>query len=107
MFNIVKPCKACSSFVLIPKVEKKFELGLLKEKLEKENYLINTYTGSLISTEKKCKINIYSSGKTIIKTKDSKLVEKLSKELSNILYPNELDAYNKVNNWQENNSFQS
>ncbi len=92
MFNIVKPCKACSSFVLIPKVEKKIELRLLKEKLEEENYLINTYTGSLISTEKKCKINIYSSGKTIIKTKDSKLVEKLSKELSNILYPNELDA---------------
>tara|TARA_B100001540_G_C15652075_1_gene571546 strand:+ start:99 stop:377 length:279 start_codon:yes stop_codon:yes gene_type:complete len=92
VFNIVKPCKACSSFVLIPKVEKKIELRLLKEKLEEENYLINTYTGSLISTEKKCKINIYSSGKTIIKTKDSKLVEKLSKELSNILYPNELDA---------------
>ena len=92
MFNIVKPCKAWSSFVLIPKIEKKIELGILKEKLEKENYLINTYTGSLISTEKKCKINIYSSGKTIIKTKDSKLVEKLSKELSNILYPNELDA---------------
>ncbi len=76
----------------MPKIEKKIELGVLKEKLEKENYLINTYTGSLISTEKKCKINIYSSGKTIIKTKDSKLVEKLSKELSNILYPNELDA---------------
>ena len=87
MFNIVKPCNACSSFVLIPKIEEKIELGLLKEKLEKENYLINTYTGSLISTEKKCKINIYSSGKTIIKTKDSKLVERLSKELSNILYP--------------------
>ena len=92
MFNIVKPCKACSSFVLIPKVEEKIKLELLKEKLEKENYLINAYTGSLISTEKKCKINIYSSGKTIIKTKDSKLVEKLSKELSNILYPKELDA---------------
>ena len=72
--------------------EKILELELLKEKLEKENYLINAYTGSLISTEKKCKINIYSSGKTIIKTKDSKLVEKLSKELSNILYPKELDA---------------
>ena len=92
MFNIIKPCKACSSFVLIPKIEKKIKLGLLKEQLEKENYLINTYTGSLISTEKKCKINIYSSGKTIIKTKDSKLVEKLSKELSNILYPKQLDA---------------
>ena len=92
MFNIIKPCKACSSFVLIPKIEKKIELGVLKEKLEKEKYLVNTYTGSLISTEKKCKINIYSSGKTIIKTKDSKLVEKLSKELSNILYPKELDT---------------
>ena len=92
MFNIIKPCKACSSFVLMPRVEKILELELLKEKLEKENYLINAYTGSLISTEKKCRINIYSSGKTIIKTKDSKLVEKLSKELSNILYPKQLDA---------------
>jgi len=92
VFNIVKPCKACSSFVLMPKVEKTLELELLKEKLQEENYLIKAYTGSLISAEKKCKINIYSSGKTIIKTKDSKLVEKLSKELSNILYVKEPDT---------------
>ena len=76
----------------MPRIEKLLELELLKEKLEKKNYLINAFTGSLISLEKKCKINIYSSGKTIIKTKDSKLVEKLSKELSNILYPKELDT---------------
>ena len=92
MFNIVKPCKVCSSFVLIPRVENKIELKLLKEKLEKKNYLIKAFTGSLISMEKKCKINIYSSGKTIIKTKDFELVEKLSKELSNILYSKELDT---------------
>ena len=92
MFNIIKPCKACSSFVLIPRVEKILELELLKKKLEQEKYLIKAYTGSLISAEKKCKINIYSSGKTIIKTKDSKLVEKLSKELSNILYVKEPDT---------------
>ena len=76
----------------MPKVEKRLELELLKVKLEERNYMINASTGSLISLEKKCKINIYSSGKTIIKTKDSKLVEKLSKELSNILYPKELDT---------------
>ena len=61
----------------------------LKEKLEGHNYKIHAYTGSLISTEKNCKINIYSSGKTIIKTRNHQLVEKLSKELSNILYPKE------------------
>ena len=76
----------------MPRVEKTLELELLKEKLQEENYLIKAYTGSLISAEKKCKIHIYSSGKTIIKTKDSKLVEKLSKELSNILYVKEPDT---------------
>ena len=54
----------------------------------KENkFKINTFTGSLLSLEKKCKINIYSSGRTILKTKDKVLAKKLSKELSNILYP--------------------
>ncbi len=89
MFNIIKPCKACSSFVLIPIIDKKIILKQLKEKLEGHNYKIHAYTGSLISTEKNCKINIYSSGKTIIKTRNHQLVEKLSKELSNILYPKE------------------
>lgn len=86
MFEIVKPCNNCSSFVLIPTEKEKLNLESKIEILKEKKYKINTFTGSLISLEKKCKINIYASGKTILKTKSHSLAKKLSKELSNILY---------------------
>jgi len=89
VFNIAKPCKSCTSFVLIPKEKSKIKMTIIKEKLENLDYNIRAFTGSLISIEKKCKINIYSSGKTVIKTTDNELVEEICKELSKILYSKE------------------
>ena len=87
MFKITKSCSNCSSFVLMPTKKIKINLEKKIETFEEKKFKINTFTGSLLSLEKKCKINIYSSGKTILKTKDKVLAKKLSKELSNILYP--------------------
>ena len=92
MFEIKKPCLNCKSYVLKPKKKVKLNLESIVKNIKELSFEVLAFTGSMLSLRKKCKINIYSSGKTIIKTKDSKLVEKLSKELSNILYPKELDA---------------
>ena len=92
MFNIIKPCKSCKSYVLVPKDKLKLNLEELKIKLESLEFKTKAYTGTLLSTEKKCKINIYASGKIVIVTRKEELVLKLEEELSNILYP-----YTKAN----------
>ena len=92
MFNIIKPCKSCKSYVLIPKDKLKLNLDEVKITLESLEFKTKAYTGTLLSTEKKCKINIYVSGKIVIVTRKEELVLKLEEELSNILYP-----YTKTN----------
>ena len=92
MFNIIKPCKSCKSYVLVPKDKLKLNLEELKINLENLEFKTKAYTGTLLATEKKCKINIYLSGKIVIVTRKEELVLKLEEELSNILYP-----YTKTN----------
>ena len=92
MFNIIKPCKSCKSYVLVPKDKLKLNLEEIKINLESSEFKTKAYTGTLLSTEKKCKINIYVSGKIVIVTRKEELVLKLEEELSNILYP-----YTKTN----------
>ena len=91
MFDIVKPCKSCKSYVLIPKRKLNLDLENLKNILEKLQFRTKAYTGSLLSTEKGCKINIYLSGKIVIITRNENQFIQLKDELSNILY-----AYTKA-----------
>ena len=44
------------------------------------------YTGTLLSIQKKCKINVYVSGKIVVITKNEEQAMEIEKELSNILY---------------------
>ena len=87
MFNIVKPCKSCKSYVLMPKEKFEIDLERLKDVLERKKFKTKAYTGTLLSVEKECKINIYTSGKIVILTKSEEHVLNLNNELSSILYP--------------------
>ena len=87
MFNIVKPCKSCKSYVLMPKEKFEIDLERLKDVLERKKFKTKAYTGTLLSVEKECKINIYNSGKIVILTKSEEYVLNLNNELSSILYP--------------------
>ena len=91
MFDVVKPCKSCKSYVLMPKEKLKLDLENLKRILEKRQFKTKAYTGSLLSTEKECKINIYLSGKIVIITRNEDQFIGIKEELSNILY-----AYTKA-----------
>ena len=86
MFTVEKPCKSCKSYVLIPKNKFKLNLERLKLSFEELGFKIIAYTGTLLSIKKKCKINIYISGKVIIITKNEEEAMSLKDELSNILY---------------------
>jgi len=86
VFNRLKSCQNCTSFVLTPKKEIKINMEELKEKLETHMFKPRAYTGTVLSVEKKCKINIYKSGKVVVFTKNDELVDELNEELSSILY---------------------
>jgi len=91
VFDVVNPCNSCKAYVLMPKEKLKLDLENLKNILEKVQFKTKAYTGSLLSTEKGCKINIYLSGKIVIITRNKEQFTELKEELSNILY-----AYTKA-----------
>jgi len=87
VFEIIKPCLNCKSFVLKPKKKIKLNLEEIIVAVKDYGFTVKVYTGSLLSIFKKYKINIYSSGKIVIITKDNGIINDIKKELSSILYP--------------------
>ncbi len=85
MFNILKPCQNCKSFILKPKKKINVNLERISEKMGEKSFEILAFTGSMLSVKKECKINIYNSGKIAIITKDLNRVQNLAKELENVL----------------------
>ena len=85
MFEIVKPCQNCKSYILKPKNRGNLNLDEIVKKIESFSYEILAFTGSMLSLKKKCKINIYASGKIAIMTKDLNQVQKLAADLEKVL----------------------
>ena len=90
MFQILKPCQNCKSFILKPKKKIKLNLKRITKKVEKFSFEILAFTGSMLSLKKDCRINIYNSGKIAIITKDLNRVQNLALELENVLYEKKL-----------------
>ena len=90
MFNILKSCQNCKSFILKPKKEMNLNLEQISEKMENFSFEILAFTGSMLSVKKDCKINIYHSGKMAVMTKDLNRVQKIAEELENILHEKKL-----------------
>tara|TARA_B100001029_G_scaffold58538_1_gene47292 strand:- start:3826 stop:4098 length:273 start_codon:yes stop_codon:yes gene_type:complete len=85
LFNILKPCQNCKSFILKPKKKINLNLETISENIERFSFEILAFTGSMLSVKKDCKINIYNSGKVAIITKDLNRVQNLAKELETVL----------------------
>ena len=85
MFEIVKPCQSCKSYILKPKISINFDLKKTADNIEKYSFEILAFTGSMLSLKRECKVNIYNSGKIAIITKDLNQVQKLAEEFENVL----------------------
>ena len=85
MFELVKPCQSCKSYILKPKNRITFELDEVVKKLENFSFKILAFTGSMLSIKKKCKINIYASGKIAVLTKDLNQVKEIAADLEKII----------------------
>lgn len=86
MFSVVKTCQNCTSYALMPNEKLEIKMEKLKDQLKGKMFKERAYTGTVLSVEKECKINIYKSGKIVVFTKNDKLVNKVKEELSSILY---------------------
>ena len=85
MFEIKKPCQNCKSYVLKPKKKVELNLENIVENIKELSFEVLAFTGSMLSLRKKCKINIYNSGKIVVMTKDLNQVHEIAKELENVI----------------------
>ena len=85
MFEIKKPCQSCKSYVLKPKKKVELNLENVVQHIKKLSFEVLAFTGSMLSLRKKCKINIYNSGKIVVITKDLNQVHEIAKELENVV----------------------
>ncbi|MBN65740.1 MAG: hypothetical protein CMA74_05080 [Euryarchaeota archaeon] len=85
MFEIKKPCQNCKSYVLKPKEKVELNLENIVENIKELSFEFLAFTGSMLSLRKKCKINIYNSGKIVVITKDLNQVHEIAKELENVI----------------------
>ena len=85
MFEIKKPCQNCKSYVLKPKKKVELNLKNIVKNIKELSFEVLAFTGSMLSLKKKCKINIYNSGKIVVITKDLNQVHEIAKELENVI----------------------
>lgn len=85
MFEIKKPCQSCKSYILKPKNKVQLNLKNMVENIKEPSFEVLAFTGSMLSLRKKCKINIYNSGKIVVITKDLNQVHEIAKELENVI----------------------
>ena len=85
MFEIKKPCQNCKSYVLKPKKKVELNLENIVENIKELSFEVLAFTGSMLSLRKKCKINIYNSGKIVVITKDLNQVHEIAKELEDVI----------------------
>ena len=85
MFEIKKPCQNCKSYVLKPKKKVELNLENIVENIKELSFEVLAFTGSMLSLRKKCKINIYNSGKIVVITKDLNQVHEIAKELETVI----------------------
>ena len=85
MFEIKKPCQNCKSYVLKPKKKVELNLENIVKHIKELSFEVLAFTGSMLSLRKKCKINIYNSGKIVVITKDLNLVQEIAEELENVI----------------------
>ena len=71
----------------MPKEKFKLDLEKLKSVLETKEFKTKAYTGTLLSIEKKCKINIYKSGKIVVLNREEDDDLSFHDDLCSILYP--------------------
>lgn len=83
-YYFIRPCRTSAAYEAVPRSYAKLDLKKVRDNLMKQGYDVTDARMFLI-VKKEVEINIYKSGRLIIRTDDKLFAEKIAEELYPIL----------------------
>ena len=84
-FSLLRPCQNSAAFELKPHKTAKLDLQQALEWLRKRKFRKVVDAGVMVIVERECMVNLYPSGRMLLRTNDEKLAEKLAEEVGLLL----------------------
>jgi hypothetical protein len=84
-FYLLRPCDSSAAFELKPRKAAKLDLQRALEWLRKREFREVVDAGVMVIVERECMVNLYPSGRMLLRTSDKKLAEKLAAEVGLLL----------------------
>ena len=84
-FYLLRPCDSSAAFELKPRKAAKLDLQQALEWLRARKFRKVVDAGVMVIVERECMVNLYPSGRMLLRTSDEKLAEKLAAEVGLLL----------------------
>ncbi|MDP6364197.1 MAG: hypothetical protein QF366_04185 [Candidatus Poseidoniia archaeon] len=84
-FYLLRPCDNSAAFELKPRKVAKLDLQRALEWLRQRKFREVVDAGVMVIVERECMVNLYPSGRMLLRTSDEKLAEKLAAEVGLLL----------------------
>lgn len=84
---LLQPCRNTAAYELLPRRKKlKLDLKAAKAELVAAGYGVVVDARVMLIVERECIVNLWPSGRLLIRTLDEPLAQKVARELSGLLY---------------------
>ena len=84
-FYLLRPCQNSAAFELKPRQAAKLNLQRALEWLRQRKFHKVVDAGVMLIVERECMVNLYPSGRMLLRTSDEQLAEKLAAEVGLLL----------------------
>ena len=84
-FYLLRPCQNSAAFELKPRQAAKLDLQRALEWLRQRKFHEVVDAGVMLIVERECMVNLYPSGRMLLRTSDEQLAEKLAAEVGLLL----------------------
>ena len=84
-FYLLRPCQGSAAFELKPRQTAKLDLQRALEWLRQRKFRKVVDAGVMVIVERECMVNLYPSGRMLLRTSDEQLAEKLAAEVGLLL----------------------
>ena len=84
-FYLLRPCQNSAAFELKPHQAAKLDLQRALEWLRQREFREVVDAGVMLIVERECMVNLYPSGRMLLRTSNEKLAEKLAEEVGLLL----------------------
>ena len=84
-FYLLRPCQNSTAFELKPRQAAKLDLQRALEWLRQRKFRKVVDAGVMVIVERECMVNLYPSGRMLLRTSDEQLAEKLAAEVGLLL----------------------